>query len=138
MKTDNILEHLNHRDGTTVPDGYFEDFAARMTASLPEADWERDPKVLPRSFWDKIRPYVYLAAMFLGIWCMMSLVDIFKASSTDDALFDNNQLLAQAMSDDTYMLDYFVTEGSVSDSELLDDLYEAGISPDSFLVNEIQ
>ncbi|MDE6485304.1 MAG: hypothetical protein K2L14_07910 [Duncaniella sp.] len=129
---DNILEKLNHKDGMTVPDGYFDDFAARMAASLPEAEWEKKPNVLPRSFWDKVRPYVYLAAMFAGIWCMMSLVDVFKSSSTD-ALFDNNQLLAQAFDDDSYMLDYFVTEGALSDTDLLDELYDSGFEPASLL-----
>ncbi len=138
MNTDNnILEKLNHRDGMTVPDGYFADFASRMAASLPEAEWEKKPKVLPRSFWDKVRPYVYLAAMFAGIWCMMSLVDVFKASSTD-AIFDNNQLLAQALNDDSYMLDYYVTEGSISDTDLLDDLYDSGFEPSSLLTSDNQ
>lgn len=137
MNNENILEKLNHKDGMTVPDGYFEDFASRMAASLPEAEWEKEPKVLPRSFWDKVRPYIYLAAMFAGVWCMMSLVDVFKASSTD-SLFDNNQLLAQAMNDDSYMLDYYVTEGSMSDSDLLDDLYESGFDPSTLITTNNQ
>ncbi|MDE6582420.1 MAG: hypothetical protein K2K47_07835 [Duncaniella sp.] len=138
MNSDNnILEKLDHKDGMTVPEGYFENFAARMTASLPEAEWEKKPKVLPRSFWDKVRPYVYLAAMFAGIWCMMSLVDVFKSSSTD-AMFDNNKILAQAFDDDTYMLDYFVTEGELSDTDLLDDLYDSGFDPESLLNSNIQ
>ncbi|MBD5201854.1 MAG: hypothetical protein HDR83_09475 [Bacteroides sp.] len=137
MNNENILEKLNHKDGMTVPDGYFEDFASRMAASLPEAEWEKETKVLPRSFWDKVRPYIYLAAMFAGVWCMMSLVDVFKASSTD-SLFDNNQLLAQAMNDDSYMLDYYVTEGSMSDSDLLDDLYESGFDPSTLIASNNQ
>ncbi len=132
MENKDILETIDHRDGMTVPDGYFDDFAARVTASLPEAEWERPPKVLPRTMWDRVRPYVYLAAMFLGVWCMMSLVDIFKASSTEP-LLDNNQVLAQALADDSFMIDYFVTEGNLSEDQILDDLYDSGIAATSVI-----
>ena len=33
-----ILEKVNRNDGMTVPDGYFDDFASRMAASLPVMD----------------------------------------------------------------------------------------------------
>ncbi len=43
-----ILEKVNRNDGMTVPDGYFDDFAARMAASLPEREWEKPaPRVMP-------------------------------------------------------------------------------------------
>ncbi len=31
------------------------------------------PKVPELSRWQRLRPYVYLAAMFCGIWCMMKI-----------------------------------------------------------------
>ena len=47
-----ILEKVNRNDGMTVPDGYFDDFATRMAASLPEMEWEKpSAHVVPRSFW---------------------------------------------------------------------------------------
>ncbi len=46
-----ILEKVNRNDGMTVPDGYFDDFAARMAASLPEREWEKPaPRVMPSQF----------------------------------------------------------------------------------------
>ena len=37
MKEENsILAKVNHRDGLTVPDGYFADFAASMADKLPK------------------------------------------------------------------------------------------------------
>ena len=35
-----ILTKVDRNDGMTVPDGYFDDFAAKMMASLPEKEWE--------------------------------------------------------------------------------------------------
>ncbi len=62
-----ILERVSRHDGMTVPEGYFADFAARMEAAIPERRVAEPPVV--RSTWQKIRPYVYMAAMFAGIWC---------------------------------------------------------------------
>ena len=66
-----VLENIGRRDGMTVPDGYFDTLTQRIEASLPEREWERQSaadNIAPRSIWQRIRPYVYLAAMFAGIW----------------------------------------------------------------------
>lgn len=63
MKTDHdILAKIDRDSGMTVPDGYFADFASRMEAAIPA----NRPKIAeaPRSFWQQVRPYAYLAAMF--------------------------------------------------------------------------
>ena len=127
-----ILEKVNRNDGMTVPDGYFDDFATRMAASLPPMDWEKDTvetRVMSRSIWQKVRPYVYLAAMFMGVWCMMKMFDIMRpapASFTPEG----NSVLAEAISDDSFMSDYFITD--VDESDLYDNLYNDGFIPASF------
>lgn len=124
-----ILEKINHNDGLTVPDGYFEEFAARLTASLPEREWEKpQPKVMPRSFWQKVRPYVYLAAMFMGVWCMMKMFDLMRTDSTGLSI-ENNPVMTAALSNDHFINDYFIDEGELNDNQLLDDLYETGFEP---------
>lgn len=124
-----ILEKVNRNDGMTVPDGYFDDFAARMAASLPEREWEKPAaRVMPRSFWQKVRPYVYLAAMFMGVWCMMKMFDLMRPD-TNGLSFDANPVLAAAVSNDYFVNDYVMTEGDVSEYELMDDLYETGFTP---------
>ncbi len=39
-----ILDKINHRDGLTVPDGYFAEFVKRMADSLPEYELEASAK----------------------------------------------------------------------------------------------
>lgn len=123
----------------TVPDGYFEDFAARMTASLPEREWEKpQPKVLPRSIWQRVRPYVYLAAMFMGVWCMMKMFDLMRSDSTGLSI-ENNPVMTAALGNDNFINDYFINEGEVSDYQLMEDLYETGFDPavtDDMLLEE--
>ncbi len=134
-----ILTKVNRNDGMTVPDGYFEDFAARMTASLPEREWEKpQPKVLPRSIWQRVRPYVYLAAMFMGVWCMMKMFDLMRSDSTGLSI-ENNPVMTAALGNDNFINDYFINEGEVSDYQLMEDLYETGFDPavtDDMLLEE--
>lgn len=135
MNHKDILSTIDHRSGMTVPEGYFEDFIKRMEASLPRQEWEQpqsEKHIIPhRNFWQKARPYVYMAAMFAGIWCMMKMFDMMRPSQNHIGL-DNNPRLAEAVSDPTYVNDYFLKNydgmGDVY-SPFYDDLYEEGFNP---------
>jgi hypothetical protein len=88
MKEDkDILSRINRRDGMTVPDGWFDDFASRMADSLPErpALENASPAPVSRTIWERIRPYVYMAAMFAGVWCMPTPCSL-KLSTTKHLL----------------------------------------------------
>ncbi|MCM1505455.1 MAG: hypothetical protein NC127_09695 [Muribaculum sp.] len=124
-----ILTQVKRNDGMTVPDGYFNDFAAQMAASLPKQEWENSqPKVLPRSLWQKVRPYIYLAAMFMGVWCMMKMFDLMRTDSTGLSI-ENNPVMTAALNNDHFINDYFINEGEINDYQLMEDLYETGFDP---------
>ncbi|MCC8070750.1 MAG: hypothetical protein LIO90_02965 [Bacteroidales bacterium] len=138
MKPNDILDKIDHQSGMTVPEGYFEDFAQRMAASLPKQPWEDEAasagqgaKIAPRSFWQKVRPYVYMAAMFAGIWCMMKMFDLMRPSQNVN--IGDNAVLAAALGNDAFMTDYYVND--VDDYELLDNLYSEGFQPASLVFN---
>lgn len=133
-----ILTKVNRNDGMTVPDGYFEDLAKRMAASLPQQEWEKpEPKVLPRSIWQRMRPYVYLAAMFMGVWCMMKMFDLMRTDSYGLSI-ENNPVLTAAIENDHFINDYFINEGDVNDFQLMEDLYQTGFDPTEYdeMLNE--
>ena len=65
-----ILSKIGKQTGFKVPDGYFADFAKKMTESLPDREFEQEVKP---TLWHHVRPWIYMAAMFGGIWCMMHL-----------------------------------------------------------------
>ena len=73
MKEENsyILTKLGKDPGFKVPEHYFDDFNKRMAESLPEV--KITPVDARPSMWVRVRPYVYMAAMFAGIWCMMKV-----------------------------------------------------------------
>ena len=89
--TEDLLNKINRSSGMTVPDGYFADFAARMERELPQ-----QPVILdtPRTIWQKLRPYTYMAAMFAGIWCMLQMFNMMSPQSTDPS---SNPVLAEAL-----------------------------------------
>jgi len=140
-RMEDILTKIKRNDGMTVPDGYFEDFASRMAASLPEREWEKArPEVMPRSIWQRVRPYVYLAAMFMGVWCMMKMFDLMRTDSTGLSI-ENNPVMTAALRNDHFINEYFIREGDVSDYQLMEELYETGFDPsacdDDELLEEI-
>lgn len=127
-----ILEKVNHKDGMTVPDGYFADFAAKMAESLPMQDWEKpQPKVMPRSVWQKVRPYIYMAAMFMGVWCMMKMFDLMRSDSSGLSI-DGNPVMTAALANDHFINEYFINEGEISDYQLMEDLYETGFDIEAY------
>ena len=134
MKSENdILSKLGNDSGMKVPEGYFADFASRMAKELPAQDFENEqsPKVFPRSRWQQMRPYIYLAAMFMGIWCMMKMFNFMQPADTN-LLIDSNPTLISALNDDAFAEDFYYEE-YIDDSEILEDMYDEGMSTSDFI-----
>lgn len=127
MKSQDILSKINHETGMTVPENYFEDFASSMADKLPSQTWEQESAVImPRSFWQKVRPYVYLAAMFMGIWCMMKCFDLMRGDTP--LSLENNEQLMSAISNDSFFNDYVTP--SINETDIYDELYNEGFDPE--------
>lgn len=98
MKED---EKLRKRFGTDpgfrVPDGYFDEVFTKIQSSLPEREPQKPVEV---SRWQRFKPYLYLAAMFAGIWCMMKMIHMIQSGEgVGDVSLDNPPaMIAQAMS----------------------------------------
>ena len=73
-----ILDKLGKDPGFKVPENYFADFNSKLLESLPEVKITEEVKP---SMWMKVRPFVYMAAMFAGIWLMMNIFTVGKKSS---------------------------------------------------------
>ena len=135
-KQEDILEKIGRRDGMTVPPGYFDSFADRMTASLPaRPEAETHARVIPpRTVWARIRPYVYMAAMFAGIWCMLKMFTLMAPGNVDLSV-ENNRVLTDALSDDNFVYDYI--EDDINNGELIEEMWDDSISIDDILVGGI-
>ncbi|MDE7346692.1 MAG: hypothetical protein K2N48_08130 [Muribaculaceae bacterium] len=89
-----ILEKAGHKTGYTVPEGYFDSVRSKIMQNLPEYQESKPEKL---SMWKRVQPYVYMAAMFAGIWCMMKMFHMM--TSTDLSLDNPPESIALAMAD---------------------------------------
>jgi hypothetical protein len=66
----NQLDKLKTKNPFKVPDGYFESLTAQIMSQLPEKT-DEETKIV--SLWDRIKPCLYMAAMFIGIALMIKI-----------------------------------------------------------------
>lgn len=65
-----LLDEIGRKHGMCVPEDYFADFTEKMVDSLPEREI---PLPEQPTLWLRVRPWVYMAAMFAGVWLMMKM-----------------------------------------------------------------
>lgn len=126
-KNFDILDKVNRRSGMTVPDGFFDDFARRMQEKI-DAQPKTETKVLPPSAWQRVRPYVYLAAMFGGIWCMVKMFNLFGVPSTNLSI-DENPTLASAIVNEAFVEEFAPIE-SIDEYSMMQEIYDSGANPE--------
>ena len=107
-----ILKKYGKNPGFKVPENYFADFNRRMTEMLP--DVEITPVDVKPTMWQRVKPLVYMAAMFAGLWCMMSIFSHF----TPQGNMGNVRAVAEKLYDDKGNVDDFIMSG-VSDYDIL-------------------
>lgn len=117
---DKLVERFGRKGPWTVPDDYFESVRIEITSKLPEYPHKPQPVKLCR--WQTVKPYVYLAAMFAGIWCMMQVFHQ-VSSGVDKVNLDNPpESLAALMSDPEVSDMYLLNATHVSDEQLIDEV----------------
>ncbi len=116
--------------GMRVPEGYFEAFAERMSSVLPpRPELEESEAVAPKGLWATVRPYVYMAAMFAGVWCMLHVFHSITGKG-ELAPMDRNPVLASALATDDFVYDYVLPE--VSARDVVDQFVDEGLFDESF------
>ena len=68
--TGNKLDKIGEVNPFKVPAGYFESFSENIMSQLPEKE-NKEPQVI--SLWERVRPWIYMAAMFTGIMLMVNI-----------------------------------------------------------------
>lgn len=126
-KQPDILTKINRRTGMTVPDGYFDDFVKRMQTQLPELPAATTSRKPAGGLWYTIRPYVYMAAMFAGIWCMLHIFNIMGSNDIDLSI-ESHPVVAEALTNDTFVEEYILPD--YTERDLYFQLYESGVTID--------
>ena len=111
-----ILDEINRKSGMKVPDGYFDSLHDRVMQNLPEKEIIVEQPA-PISFWTMAKPWVYMAAMFAGIWLM---VQVFVAPIVNEER-EMTAALEQEEDMEEYMLysmdEYTIFETLYAESE---------------------
>ncbi len=120
-----ILKQIDRRSGMTVPEGYFADFASRMIEQLPE---KHPAAIIRRTWWQRCRPYVYMAAMFCGVWLTMSIFNDLTGRNSSD--MSDNPVIAEVLESDNFY-DYYM-DSEVDEYQLVEDMYNSGVTLANF------
>lgn len=89
-----ILDQAGRNAGYKVPEDYFAGFRRKMIDRLPEKPQREAEKP---SVWTRVKPYLYMAAMFAGIWGMMKMFHMI--TSSDLSLDNPPEAVVMAMAD---------------------------------------
>ncbi len=109
-----LIEKYGREGGWKVPEGYFESVYKEIDAKLPP--YPETPRHVKMTAWQRVKPYVYLAAMFAGIWLMMKV--FYNASGSVELNLDNPpEHIAMAMAESDFTDVYMMPE-TMSDLEL--------------------
>jgi hypothetical protein len=115
-----IFEKYGKDPGFKVPENFFDDFNKRMVEMLP--DVEITPVDVKPTLWQRVKPLVYMAAMFAGVWCMMQVFTHF----TDTSSLNGVGAVAEKLFDDKGNVEDFIMSGSASEYDIIN--YEDSVA----------
>ena len=97
---DKLIERFGKDPGFRVPDGYFEELNVRIMSALPP--YPEAPRSVELTKWQRVKPYVYMAAMFAGIWLMMNMFHHISTSAGSLNLENPPEALIQLAESGSY------------------------------------
>lgn len=96
MKNEQYLQDKVGKDpGFGVPAGYFEGLDIKVMQALPP--YPEQPAERRLTAWERVKPYVYMAAMFAGIWLTMKVFHDVSSSASRLSLDNPPEAIAMAM-----------------------------------------
>lgn len=123
---DKLLKKVGTGNPFTVPEGYFEHLTSEVMNTLPE---QEAPRFVMKKVttWDRIKPWTYMAAMFVGAAL------IIKVASYNPNPFEDKQIAATETTTDTELfyddeyIDYSVSQSMLDDYSLYMYLTDASV-----------
>ena len=106
-----------------VPDNYFENFNEEIMNLLPEKEFQAPVKI---TMWDRAKPWVYMAAMFLGLYFMINFLTNNNGAADVQEPVVAEQSVEGATSTSNYWSTVHITEEefyNYLEDQLIDDGY---------------
>jgi len=114
---DYILKKIGKDNHFQTPEGYFENFTSEIMDRLPEMDYTQlETKV---STWEKVKPWIYMAAVFMGAAFILRLGGHLVKNSPEYVAAEEEQIERQYIDQvvDEAMLDDYTFYQLLSDVE---------------------
>ena len=117
-KEDNILRKAGTGNPFRVPEHYFDNFTKELMGKLPEK--EPLPFSAEPTLWERVKPWIYMAAMFCGIMLSVRIFvgepqkDEFSISQAEAEMLPEEEwenFIRRAF-DDNYETYQFLTEAN--------------------------
>ena len=117
-KEDNILRKAGTGNPFRVPEHYFDNFTEELMGKLPEK--ESLPFSAEPTLWERVKPWIYMAAMFCGIMLSVRIFvgepqkDEFSISQAEAEMLPEEEwenFIRRAF-DDNYETYQFLTEAN--------------------------
>ena len=117
-KEDNILRKAGTGNPFRVPEHYFDNFTEELMGKLPEK--EPLPFSSEPTLWERVKPWIYMAAMFCGIMLSVRIFvgepqkDEFSISQAEAEMLPEEEwenFIRRAF-DDNYETYQFLTEAN--------------------------
>ena len=117
-KEDNILRKAGTGNPFRVPEHYFDNFTEELMGKLPEK--EPLPFSTEPTLWERVKPWVYMAAMFCGIMLSVRIFvgepqkDEFSISQAEAEMLPEEEWenFVRRAFDDNYETYQFLTEAN--------------------------
>ena len=95
-----LLKDIAKVDPFKTPEGYFENFTNGIMSQLP--DVVREDSSISVNWWQRMRPWVYMAAMFTGI-ALMIRIFIGSPTGTKNYALEGLKLSSSTDIEDFYL-----------------------------------
>lgn len=116
---DELLKKYGTTNPFNVPDGYFDNFSRELMNKLPEKEqvaYQENPTT-----WQRIKPWVYMAAMFCGLMFTVRVVvgppkqdtPLFTAAETEQFSDEYMETILDHSMMDDYTLYQYLTEADI-------------------------
>lgn len=116
---DEIMKKLGKDNPFTVPEGYFQNFTDEIMGKLPEK--KEVPSQTKVRTWDRIRPWVYMTAMFIGAFLITKIASFHHRQ--DSPIAQTDVAIEQQMSDEE--ISTIISNTMMDDYELYQYLTDA-------------
>lgn len=75
-----LFQKIGKENPFKVPEGYFENLTQQVMERLPEKEPQPTQEI---SMWERVKPWVYMAAMFVGLMFTVQVFVVSRSSRQD-------------------------------------------------------